>query len=532
MIIVQPISSVPFKENQEIFSHPASYMYHANRDEDHSRHNHFITFNPKQRREYIQQYGNLCTSSAKQSDSSGDLVHKYMQLEDWITSSKQNQHNVLLNRETIRQVEGVLLDLWKFCMLGNGHATMYMEEIGLGVHPLKPIHYWLEDLERYGNGVVELQIKGGDVDPEGNRQPGLVSSAVIVVQSPSGRQVANHMVDFIVHHQNFSPELIPMNATLARSRELYKLVNEAKRKNAKEWISWKSSCHGSASANFEWNPRGICTRDGHSPCCHIRNSRGNLIMMLQHPFQSSYKTQREEEEEDEEYYQIEDDQFISQIIVQDHPSTGRIKPKESSYLHPRFFDILFENDCLPTHACHKCLKKIPIDPQTSHLTAITLSEQCKVCSDTCSCYCHTLCKVQPPDHPTTKTCHVYIPRAQADSSRLIPKLIHQTWYEEVTAEKYPNFSRLVSSWKNSGWDYKMYSDDEAKDFLKHHFPLEVQEAYDTILPGAFKADLFRYCVLLIRGGIYADVDVQLNMDLDALLEGDIGFAVPIDAVRE
>lgn len=251
-------------------------------------------------------------------------------------------------------------------------------------------------------------------------------------------------------------------------------------------------------------------------------------MMLQHPFQSSYKTQREEEE-DEEYYQIEDDQFISQIIVQDHPSTGRIKPKESSYLHPRFFDILFENDCLPTHACHKCLKKIPIDPQTSHLTAITLSEQCKVCSDTCSCYCHTLCKVQPPDHPTTKTCHVYIPRAQADSSRLIPKLIHQTWYEEVTAEKYPNFSRLVSSWKNSGWDYKMYSDDEAKDFLKHHFPLEVQEAYDTILPGAFKADLFRYCVLLIRGGIYADVDVQLNMDLDALLEGDIGFAVPIDA---
>lgn len=41
----------------------------------------------------------------------------------------------------------------------------------------------------------------------------------------------------------------------------------------------------------------------------------------------------------------------------------------------------------------------------------------------------------------------------------------------------------------------------------------------------------RYCVLLIHGGIYADVDVLLSTDLDKLVEDDIGFMVPVDEVR-
>lgn len=47
--------------------------------------------------------------------------------------------------------------------------------------------------------------------------------------------------------------------------------------------------------------------------------------------------------------------------------------------------------------------------------------------------------------------------------------------------------------------------------------------------GAYKADFFRLCVLLINGGMYADVDVELTSDLDALLEeDDVAFIIPID----
>jgi len=89
-------------------------------------------------------------------------------------------------------------------------------------------------------------------------------------------------------------------------------------------------------------------------------------------------------------------------------------------------------------------------------------------------------------------------------------------------------SRLIESWKTSGWEYTFYDDNTAAEFLSLHFPPQVREAYDAILPGAFKADLFRYCVLLIKGGVYADMDVLLEANLDTIFAPDIGFMVPID----
>jgi mannosyltransferase OCH1-like enzyme len=89
-------------------------------------------------------------------------------------------------------------------------------------------------------------------------------------------------------------------------------------------------------------------------------------------------------------------------------------------------------------------------------------------------------------------------------------------------------SRLIESFKQSGWEYTFYDDATAAEFLSQHFPPEVREAYDSILPGAFKADLFRYCVLLIKGGVYADMDVLLETNLNEAIASDVGFMTPID----
>lgn len=89
-------------------------------------------------------------------------------------------------------------------------------------------------------------------------------------------------------------------------------------------------------------------------------------------------------------------------------------------------------------------------------------------------------------------------------------------------------SRLVESFKQSGWDYRFYADEEAQLFLSTHFPPEVREAYDALRPGAFKADLFRYCALFILGGVYADVDILLESNLDVSIAPDVGFMVPVD----
>jgi len=98
----------------------------------------------------------------------------------------------------------------------------------------------------------------------------------------------------------------------------------------------------------------------------------------------------------------------------------------------------------------------------------------------------------------------------------------------VDREKYPNMSRLIESWRQSGWEYRFYDDNAASSFIATHFPHEVLEAYKAITPGAFKADLFRYCVLLINGGIYADMDILLESNLDAVISGDVGFMSPVD----
>lgn len=97
----------------------------------------------------------------------------------------------------------------------------------------------------------------------------------------------------------------------------------------------------------------------------------------------------------------------------------------------------------------------------------------------------------------------------------------------------PNFSRLTQSWENqAGWDYRFYLDSDIEAFLSTHFPPEVKEAYDALIPGAFKADLFRYCVLFVYGGVYADVDVILESKLDVVLDNDVGFMVPLDRVSQ
>jgi hypothetical protein len=109
-------------------------------------------------------------------------------------------------------------------------------------------------------------------------------------------------------------------------------------------------------------------------------------------------------------------------------------------------------------------------------------------------------------------------------------MVHQTWFEEINVQKYPNTGRLVESFRQSGWEYRFYTDDMMATFLTTHFPPEVRQAYDDLIPGAFKADLFRCCVLLIHGGLYADVDILLESNLDAVIGSDVGFLAPFDSM--
>jgi mannosyltransferase OCH1-like enzyme len=90
---------------------------------------------------------------------------------------------------------------------------------------------------------------------------------------------------------------------------------------------------------------------------------------------------------------------------------------------------------------------------------------------------------------------------------IIPLVVYQTWY---TKDLPLTMKNNVDNLKNQNPEFKffLYDDDENRDFIKDNFNEEILEAYDTLIPGAYKADLWRLCMLFINGGFY--IDIKLN----------------------
>jgi mannosyltransferase OCH1-like enzyme len=109
----------------------------------------------------------------------------------------------------------------------------------------------------------------------------------------------------------------------------------------------------------------------------------------------------------------------------------------------------------------------------------------------------------------------------------IPKIIYQTFESCDVPDKMYN---AVNSWINSNTDYEHYFfDKEARiEFIEKHFDKRVLHAYLNLIPGAFKADLFRCCVLYIKGGVYVDCDTICLDPLRNLIEPEDTFIISRD----
>ena len=87
---------------------------------------------------------------------------------------------------------------------------------------------------------------------------------------------------------------------------------------------------------------------------------------------------------------------------------------------------------------------------------------------------------------------------------LIPLNLFQTWHTlELPTKMKANVDLLKST--NPEFNHYLYDDNMCRDFIKQHFNTATLWAFDKLKPGAYKADLWRYCVLYIHGGIYLDI---------------------------
>lgn len=115
--------------------------------------------------------------------------------------------------------------------------------------------------------------------------------------------------------------------------------------------------------------------------------------------------------------------------------------------------------------------------------------------------------------------HRTVPEDQKinNKSGPIPRNFLQTWSSRYVTR---NMYAALASWTHHNPDYGyMYFDDEKCRQEVSRLGSDVLKAYDTLIPGAFKADLWRVCSLYLHGGIYMDADMTCQVDLENIMAG-------------
>jgi hypothetical protein len=94
----------------------------------------------------------------------------------------------------------------------------------------------------------------------------------------------------------------------------------------------------------------------------------------------------------------------------------------------------------------------------------------------------------------------------------IPKKIIQVWLQGGMYLKYKkNLLKL-----NPFYDYEFFDEKKCISFIKDNYPLKILECFQNLKNMAHKSDLFRYCYLYKKGGIYLDLDLELLKSFDSI----------------
>ena len=64
------------------------------------------------------------------------------------------------------------------------------------------------------------------------------------------------------------------------------------------------------------------------------------------------------------------------------------------------------------------------------------------------------------------------------------------------------------------FDHTLYTKEMLREFISDNFDKEVLWAFDYLNAYAYKADLARYCLMYINGGLYIDLRIQITRSID------------------
>lgn len=115
-----------------------------------------------------------------------------------------------------------------------------------------------------------------------------------------------------------------------------------------------------------------------------------------------------------------------------------------------------------------------------------------------------------------------------DSKQRIPLVIIQTNEKDEIPRGMYSATKTILDY-NPEYTYIYFNDSAARKYIIDNYPQRVLDAYDKLIPGAYKADLFRYCVLYKMGGVYIDMGMVAKCPLRDVIRPSDEFVSPEDA---
>ena len=102
---------------------------------------------------------------------------------------------------------------------------------------------------------------------------------------------------------------------------------------------------------------------------------------------------------------------------------------------------------------------------------------------------------------------------------MIPKLIMQTWKTDIIPKHWEPSQISIKNYM-SDWKYVLLTDNDNLQFVKNYFP-NLLSWFQLLHYPIQRADVIRYMWLYVNGGLYLDLDIELNVSLEELFTGNM-----------
>jgi mannosyltransferase OCH1-like enzyme len=112
---------------------------------------------------------------------------------------------------------------------------------------------------------------------------------------------------------------------------------------------------------------------------------------------------------------------------------------------------------------------------------------------------------------------------------MIENKVWQTY--ETTYDELPKYAKQsIGTWtaNNPLWIHGYMSGPDREEFFKNNFEENIYNVYKNLPLGVMKAGLWRFAILYINGGVYADMDTHCKAPIETWLDQEYDMILDIE----